>query len=79
MNTSQNPQRDPTAKCGVWTVHSEFEKRPMLRGFAKTKAEAESKMSALKHDDPESEYWLVELTWGELQDFREVGMLPAGF
>lgn len=69
-------------KSGVWTVHSELEKRPMLRGFAKSKAEAEKMMADLKANDPDaaqSEYWLLELSRGELEDFRHVGMLPPGF
>lgn len=69
-------------KSGIWTVHSEFEKRPSLRGFRKTKAEAEKLMAELKAEDPDSastEYWLIELTHGALEDFRSFGMLPPGF
>ena len=79
MTNIENSDRDPTAKCGVWTIHSEIESRPMLRGFAKTRAEAETQMGELKKVDPEPEYWLIELTWGELRDFRDHGMLPAGY
>lgn len=73
---------DPAAKSGIWTVHSEFESRPMLRGFAKTKAEAETLMATLKSEDADSaksEYWLIELSNGALEDFRRFGMLPAGY
>ncbi len=73
---------DPAAKSGIWTVHSEFESRPMLRGFTKTKAEAETLMATLKAEDPDaakSEYWLIELSNGALEDFRNFGMLPPGF
>jgi hypothetical protein len=77
MTPQTNPE--PTAKCGVWTVHSEIDNKPSLRGFAKTKADAEARMAKLKADDSESEFWLVELTYGELEDFRNFGMLPPGF
>lgn len=73
---------DPAAKSGIWTVHSEFENRPMLRGFTKTKAEAEQLMAQLKAEDQDadkSEYWLIELSNGALEDFRRFGMLPPGF
>lgn len=69
-------------KSGIWTVHSEFEKRPMLRGFAKSKAEAEQLMATLKKEDPDAaqtEYWLIELSRGALEDFRNFGMLPPGY
>jgi len=71
-------------KSGVWTVHSEHghDKRPTLRGFAKTKAEAEALLQKLKGSDADAamtEYWVLEITKGELDDFRHYGMLPPGF
>lgn len=69
-------------KCGVWTVHSEFEARPTLRGFAKTKAEAEALMETMKSKDSDAhktKYWVLEITHGELDDFRNFAMLPPGF
>lgn len=69
-------------KSGVWTVHSEYEGRPTLRGFAKTKNEAEQMLSKLKQGDSVgamTEYWVLEISAGELDDFRHYGMLPAGF
>ena len=78
MSASPNTEE----KSGIWTVHSEFEKRPSLRGFTKTKAEAEKLMATLKAEDPDSakaEYWLIELSVGALEDFRSFGMLPPGF
>jgi len=74
--------QDPTAMSGLWTVHSETESRPMLRGFAKTKEDAERLMADLKRDDEaaaQTEYWLLELSLGELADFRGAGMLPPDF
>jgi hypothetical protein len=69
----------PTAKCGVFTVHSEVKQRPMLRTFAKSRVEAEAQMKSLQASDPVPDYWIVELTYGELEDFRQFGMLPEGF
>jgi hypothetical protein len=69
-------------KCGVWTVHSEREGRPTLRGFAKSKADAEALLAKLKDDDADAamtEYWVLEITAGELDDFRQFGMLPPGY
>ena len=69
-------------KCGIWTVHSETDSRPVLRGFAKSKSEAEELLNKLKGEDADAdktEYWLLELSRGELEDFRQFGMLPPGF
>ncbi len=69
-------------KCGVWTVHSERESHPTLRGFARSKGEAETLMNKLKGGDADAgitEYWVLEITNGELDDFRQFGMLPPGF
>jgi hypothetical protein len=78
-STTNTSSQDPKAPCGIWTLHSEIENRPMLRGFAKTKADAEKRMKELSADEPDSKFWLIELTHGELQDFRDYGMLPPGF
>jgi hypothetical protein len=69
-------------KCGVWTVHSEFEGRPTLRGFAKNRPDAEQLLAKLKGNDADAkitEYWVLEITNGELADFRNFGMLPPGY
>ena len=69
-------------KCGVWTVHSEKDGHPTLRGFAKTRAEAEQVLAKLKGQDADAamtEYWVLEITVGELEDFRNFGMLPPGY
>lgn len=80
MNPStQKTDVDPTKPSGIWTIHSEIENRPMLRGFAKSKADADKRMKELQADDQDSKFWLIELTFGELQDFRDYGMLPPGF
>jgi hypothetical protein len=76
MMTAEDPGLQ---KCGVWTVHSDTEGRPMLRGFAKSKPEAEALLAKLKADEQEAEFWLVELTHNELEDFKQFGMLPAEF
>lgn len=73
---------DWEAKSGIWTVHSEFEQHPTLRGFAKTRPEAEALLARLKGEDPDAaktEYWVYELSNGALQDFRDHDMLPDGF
>lgn len=69
-----------SSSSGIWTVHSEADGRPGLRGFAKTKAEAETLMARLKHDDENAaaEYWLIELSNNQLEDFRDAGMVPPG-
>lgn len=79
----ENPaDTDWTAKSGVWTVHSETDNHPRLRGFAKTRADAEALLSRIRGEDPDaakSEYWVFELSRGSLQDFRDHNMLPPGF
>ncbi len=80
--TSADPgSADPdSSSSGIWTVHSEADGRPGLRGFAKTKAEAETLMARLKHDDENAgaEYWLIELSNNQLEDFKDAGMVPPG-
>jgi hypothetical protein len=63
---------------GIWTVHSEAGGMPGLRGFAKTKADADALMARVQHLDADAgtKYWLLELTIDELEDFREAGILP---
>ena len=71
-----------TEKTGIWTVHSSVDKRPALRGFAKSRPDAEALMATMKAQEPASStatYWLVELARGELEDFRSYGMLPPGY
>ncbi len=70
-----------STSSGIWTVHSEADGRPALRGFAKTKAEAEALLASLKSDDddPRAEYWLIELSRDQLEDFKEAGLVPPGF
>ena len=65
---------------GIWTVHSEADGRPGLRAFAKSKAEAEGLMAQLKVEDDNAaaEYWLIELSNNQLEDFRDAGMVPDG-
>jgi hypothetical protein len=73
---------DWTAKSGVWTVHSEADKRPQLRGFAHTRDEALALMARLQGEDADAsttEYWVYEISKGALQDFRDFNMLPPGF
>ena len=71
----------PSGPSGVWTVHSESDGRPGLRGFSKSKAEAEVLMASLKVADADAatEYWLIELSHRQLEDFRAAGMLPPGY
>lgn len=70
-----------SSSSGIWTVHSEADGRPGLRGFAKSKAEAEALLASLKADDDNAsaEYWLIELSNNQLEDFKDAGMLPPGF
>ena len=76
MMTAQDPG---LRKCGVWTVHSEFEGRPMLRAFCKTKLEADAMIAQLNREEMGADHWLVELTQNELEDFKNAGMLPPEF
>ena len=79
-STSSATAEAAEALTGIWTVHSEADGRPGLRGFAKSKAEAETLMARLKHDDANAaaEYWLIELSENALEDFRDAGMVPEG-
>lgn len=77
---SSSPATTGSDLTGIWTVHSEADGRPGLRAFAKSKAEAESLMAQLKVDDDNAavEYWLIELSNNQLEDFRDAGMVPDG-
>jgi hypothetical protein len=80
--TTTTQETDWTAKSGVWTVHSEMDNHPQLRGFAKTQAEAEGLMAKIKAGDADADktrYWVYEISKGALQDFRDFNMLPEGF
>lgn len=82
MSTAAATSADTgSLSSGIWTVHSEADGRPGLRGFAKSKAEAEALMASLKADDDNAsaEYWLIELSNNQLEDFKDAGMVPPGF
>lgn len=64
----------------LWSVHSETDGRPMMRAWAKTEAEANELLQELKRSDEDSEktqYWVLQLTKGDVLDFKASGFIPA--
>lgn len=64
----------------MWAIHSERDAQPVLRGWAASQAEATARMERLRADDPEAaktEYWVMQLTRGELATLKQAGVIPA--
>jgi len=73
-------QAKPSAHSGIWSVHSERDNKPMLRGFSKTETSANDLLKTLRAEDndaDETEYWVLELTENEVADFSNAGMLDV--
>lgn len=66
------------ALTGFFGIHSEKNGCPMMRGWAKSEAEANAMLEKIKASDaePEDEYWIMEMTEPELETHRAVGLIP---
>lgn len=64
---------------GYWSIHSSKDERPMFRDWARTEAEAEAKMAALRREeaDSEDEYWVIQMTASELASYKAMGQVPT--
>jgi hypothetical protein len=62
----------------LWSVHSSKDERPVMRAWAKTKAEAERLMQDLQRQDGgrEDAYWLLELDGKAIAKYQAMGMIP---
>ena len=71
------PEREELG-TGLWAIHSEKDECPMMRGWARSEAEAQRMLEAIKASDaePEDEYWIMEMTEAEVVTHRAVGLIP---
>ena len=63
----------------VWAVHAERDQQPWLRGWAKSKEEAEAKMAEYQTTDDEggkTSYWVVQMTRDEVAVNQAMGVIP---
>jgi hypothetical protein len=69
---------DPLAPSALWSVHSEKDGRPAICAWAASKADAEAKMAALAATNAGYRYWVVQLTLGQVEDYKNMGFIPKG-
>ncbi len=67
---------DPLALSSFWSVHSEREGRPAICAWAVSKADAEAKMAALAAGNTDYRYWVQQLTFGQVEDYKMMGFIP---
>lgn len=62
---------------GLWAIHSTKDHKPLMRGWANSKGEAEAILTQLKASDPEpeDEYWILEMSEVEVDNFRLTELL----
>lgn len=63
----------------VWGIHSSLNEQPVFRDWAKTEEAARRRLEEIKVEDaekPESDYWVVQMTRGELAAYQQSGLLP---
>jgi hypothetical protein len=67
-------------KVALWTVHSSKANQPEMRGWARSRSEAESLERALRARDrePADEYWVEQMTRHDYGVYRAMGLLPDG-
>ncbi len=62
---------------GMWAIHSTKDHKPLMRGWANSKSEAEEVLARIQASDPEpeDEYWILEMSEVEVDNFRLTEML----
>lgn len=62
---------------GLWAIHSTKDHKPLMRGWANSKGEAEERLAQIRATDsePEDEYWILEMTEVEADNFRLTELL----
>lgn len=63
----------------LWGIHSEKNQRPVFRGWARSKGEAEKRMAEIKAEDAESaddRYWITHMTKAQVAGFKGMGAIP---
>lgn len=64
----------------LWSVHSETDGMPVMRAWARSEDEAKTVLEELKASDEDAaktEYWVLQLTNGEVSQFKASGFIPA--
>jgi hypothetical protein len=67
----------------IFGVFSAIEQRPVIRTWARSRAEAEKKLEEVRAKDAQSErgqeeeYYVVQLSAGELKAYQNGGSIPS--
>lgn len=67
------------APSHLWSVHSETDGMPVIRAWARSEAEAKTVLEELKGSDEDAQkttYWVLQLTNGEVSQFKASGFIP---
>lgn len=78
-NAAMTENQNPDAPSHLWSVHSETDGMPMMRAWAKSEADANTVLEELKSSDEDAaktEYWVLQLTNGEVSQFKASGFIP---
>jgi hypothetical protein len=71
--------QDYDAPSHLWSVHSETDGMPVIRAWTRSEAEAQSVLEELKASDEDAaktQYWVLRLTHGEVEQFKASGFIP---
>jgi hypothetical protein len=63
----------------LWSVHSEMDDQPMIRAWCKSEEEANKLLTEMKGADEEAgktEYWVMQLSNLDVQNFKASGFIP---
>jgi hypothetical protein len=64
----------------LWAVHCEKDECPVFLAWAPSEKAAKERLQQLKAQAGEelagTEYWVVQMTRGEVEDFKEAGVIP---
>lgn len=82
MNTTQSSEVKGNQPSGTFGIYSAIERRPVIRAWAKGRKDAEAKMASIRAADKsagreEEEYYVVELSLGDVESYKAGGFIGA--
>jgi len=79
MATADQATEPHDTLSALWSVHSDLEDQPMIRVWTRSEADANTELAKLKSEDEDAaktEYWVMQLTEGDVNNFKASGFIP---